>query len=130
VSLLDYQRLRPDVAAFVKKAQRMQTLQGLHYLVLHPSPAGSFLKLKRRLEEDNDRLISSGSIDLKNVQMHFPEQETRNYHARACRDVLEKVISKSLKGFVASQNVQIEEIRAGEVAGEWIVPRNANTQRL
>lgn len=124
MSLLDYQRLRPDVAAFARKAKRMQTVQGLKYLIRHPTLKVSFLKLQQRLDEDNDRLISSGSIELKDAQMHFPNQETRNYHARVCRAVLEKVIRKSLKGFVANQNVQIEEIHAGKIAGEWIVPRD------
>ena len=128
MSLLDAQRLRPDIADFAKRAQKIQNRQGLRYLLLHPTLKVSFLKVKRRLERDNDRLISGGSIDLKNAKMYFPDQETRNYHARVCRAVLERVMRKSLEGFVAGQHVQIEEILAGEVAGEWIVPRNEKSR--
>lgn len=68
MSLLDYKQLRPDVAAYMKKAGKMQTMQGLKYLIFHPNFKTSFLKLKQQLEEDNDRLLKSGAIDMKNAR--------------------------------------------------------------
>ncbi len=49
MSLLDYKQLRPDVAAYMKKAGKMQTMQGLKYLIFHPNFKTSFLKLKQQL---------------------------------------------------------------------------------
>lgn len=129
MSLLDYKQLRPDVAAYMKKAGKMQTMQGLKYLIFHPNFKTSFLKLKQQLEEDNDRLLKSGAIDMKNARIHFPDYKTRLYHARVTRAAVEGTMRKALKGYVEGQHVRIERVRAGDVPAEWTLPRDDRGSR-
>lgn len=129
MSLLDYKQLRPDVAAYMKKAGKMQTMQGLKYLIFHPNFKTSFLKLKQQLEEDNDRLLKSGAIDMKNARIHFPDYKTRLYHARVTRAAVEGTMRKALKGYVEGQHVRIERVRAGDVPAEWTFPRDDRGSR-
>jgi acetyl esterase/lipase len=100
----------------------MQKREGMRYLLRHPSLFISFPRLNRRLEEDNDRLLRSGSIDLNSAQLFFPDRNTRIAHARVVRAVLERLIHKSLEGYLRSQDAEIEELHTEEVKGEWIRP--------
>ena len=123
MALLDYSKLRPDVAKHAKKAEKVIMMGGLKYMLSHPNFKA--MKILKILEEEFDNFLKKGSMDLKNESFTTLDLKTKKYISKLIDAGFGSFVKKYHSKFIKAQNVRFEKVDVDGITAEWIIPQDA-----